>query len=141
MLYNNGCEGLGRAIECLYRFGERVPAVASIVCKILINLSKFQTPRSASPPAPTPAPPDSPASGSQASAPVDLREVWLPGEARAQVESWCAQWMEIYGDDKAAAGEGEEGKAADEQAKRKSDPEIRDLRKLVRHVLKVLAQD
>lgn len=143
VLYNNGCEGLGRAVECLYRFGERVPAIAGITCKILINLSKSQAPRSASPPAPAPPapPPDSPASGSQASAPVDLREVWLPGEARAQVESWCVQWMEMYGDDKAASGGGEGGKAAEGKVNRKVDPEIRDLRKLVRHVHKVLAQD
>jgi len=76
VLYSNGCEGLGKIIECLYRFGSSNPGIGIIICKILINLSM------------------------QGSAALEgksagtIKKIWLPSELSRQVEIWCEERIE-----------------------------------------------
>eukprot|EP00466_Bigelowiella_natans_P004510 jgi/Bigna1/90265/estExt_fgenesh1_pg.C_660062 len=93
VLYANGCEGLAKIVESLYRFGKNRPEIAVIICKILVNLSVTK-----------PAPPTgehggegenkSSAAAAESGHRAAISDVWLPSNLSKQVEIWCEERLE-----------------------------------------------
>eukprot|EP00467_Chlorarachnion_reptans_P011940 CAMPEP_0114528800 /NCGR_PEP_ID=MMETSP0109-20121206/24443_1 /TAXON_ID=29199 /ORGANISM="Chlorarachnion reptans, Strain CCCM449" /LENGTH=718 /DNA_ID=CAMNT_0001711057 /DNA_START=156 /DNA_END=2313 /DNA_ORIENTATION=- len=79
VLYTNGCEGLNKVVECLFRFGQSNPAIAVIVCKILINLSVQGKDK---------------VDSKMKEDIVSLGINWIPPEVQKKAELWCEEWLE-----------------------------------------------